>query len=127
MGIRMKFYQLYFKLRAPFGVLQQLLGPPDDDDVPEKCSTCWFVPMPDDAAVDIMVKDWRDEDDRSFKVNVFRDVARRRDEASAAAELRRDRAPVRVADRRVTRDTLRAYTAVDIGRSGRWLVHSDIC
>jgi hypothetical protein len=56
------------RLRAPFSLLAELLGPPSDY-VPEKCSTIWYV---DDGGVEITVKDWQDEDDASFKVELFR-------------------------------------------------------
>lgn len=68
----MIYHRKFFKLRAPFGVLQQLLGSPDDDDVPEKCSTCWSVPMPGMDGVHVDIQDWQDEDDSTFKLNVFR-------------------------------------------------------
>lgn len=59
------------KLRAPYGVLVQLLGPPLDDP-PEKCSTCWALREIGARDNEVLLKDWQDEDDRSFNLNVFR-------------------------------------------------------
>lgn len=58
------------QLRAPFGMLRQLLGPPSDD-TPEKCSTLWCLRGEMDRER-VMLKDWQDEDDSSFKVDAFR-------------------------------------------------------
>jgi hypothetical protein len=58
------------KLRAPYGVLVQLLGAPAKD-IPEKCSTLWSFRAHDDGAV-VWLQDWQDEDDRSFQLNEFR-------------------------------------------------------
>lgn len=58
------------KLRAPYSALFQLLGAPAKT-APEKCSTIWG--LRDEADTEhILLKDWRDEDDRSFKTSVFR-------------------------------------------------------
>jgi hypothetical protein len=56
------------KLRAPYGILVQLLGAPSTD-VPEKCSTIWSLRAADGGAV-VYLKDWQDEDDR-FDRNAF--------------------------------------------------------
>jgi hypothetical protein len=58
------------KLRAPYGILAQLLGAPGAD-VPEKCSTIWSLRAHDDGEI-VYVMDWQDEDDRTFKLSVFR-------------------------------------------------------
>ena len=58
------------KLRAPFGALVQLLGPPLQD-VPEKCSTMWSL---HGAGGNVVLMDWQDEDDRRFDVNAFRNL-----------------------------------------------------
>jgi hypothetical protein len=57
-------------LRAPYAMLARVLGEPDDDDVPEKCSTWWMVRGAKKEIV--VVEDWQDEDDRSFDVVQFR-------------------------------------------------------
>lgn len=48
-------------LRAPYGILVQLLGAPSSD-VPEKCSTLWGFRAHDDGAI-VSLEDWQDEDD----------------------------------------------------------------
>ena len=51
------------KVRAPFAVLQQLLGQPFED-VPEKCSTIWSLRAEGTEDCGVYLKDWQDEDDR---------------------------------------------------------------
>jgi hypothetical protein len=58
-------------LRAPFSALIQVLGPPSKD-VPEKCSTIWYLRGEANPEQVIMLKDWQDEDDSSFKLSAFR-------------------------------------------------------
>lgn len=58
------------KLRAPYSTLAQLLGPPAKT-APEKCSTIWGLRDEDDTE-HILLKDWQDEDDPTFKTSVFR-------------------------------------------------------
>jgi hypothetical protein len=65
------FVQLRSQLRAPYGILAQLLGPPSTD-VPEKTSTIWSLRAHDDGQV-VDLKDWQDEDDPP-NVNVFRSL-----------------------------------------------------
>lgn len=58
------------KLRAPYSTLFQLLGAPAKT-APEKCSTIWGLRDEDDTE-HVLLKDWQDEDNRSFKPSVFR-------------------------------------------------------
>jgi hypothetical protein len=58
-------------LRAPYAMLARVIGEPNDDlDTPEKCSTFWMVRGPKKEI--IIVQDFQDEDDTSFKVDQFR-------------------------------------------------------
>ena len=62
--------QFSSKLRAPFGILAVILGPPFRDR-PEKCSTYWSVRAEADSEAFAEVKDWITEDER-FDVKAFR-------------------------------------------------------
>jgi hypothetical protein len=58
-------------LRAPYGLLSKILGPPSKER-PEKCSTCWVIESPADTGHEMTVKDVLDEDDATFTINAFR-------------------------------------------------------
>ena len=60
------------KLRAPFSALQGILGPPFDDDRPERCSTMWAV---SDGPHQAFIHDWHDHNDTTFELNTFRALA----------------------------------------------------
>ena len=63
--------QEWTRLRAPYAVLEQLLGPPEAV-AGDKSSTSWYVAIPGSDAF-VLVQDRQYEDDASsFKLNVFR-------------------------------------------------------
>lgn len=62
--------QFTSKLRAPYGILAMLLGPPFKDR-PEKCSTYWAVCSETDRSVGAEIKDIVGDGDR-FEVKAFR-------------------------------------------------------
>ena len=64
--------RVHTKLRAPFGVLQALFGKPSKD-IPEKSSTCWYL-RAERGHAPLALSDTQDEDDPSFKLNVFRSL-----------------------------------------------------
>lgn len=62
---------VHSELRAPFAVLEAIAGPPEDD-FGDKVSTAWCFQCLARPRVVLVVRDFQDEDDRSFSRDRFR-------------------------------------------------------